>query len=98
MHDPTDIDRLADYLLTQIHAFIKMGDYEEFSTAEAMAALEIVKVELIAGALKDSGFHRWPEGIDQAAAAKLRGEPTIEEPDIVLDLDEDSEEDEDDED
>lgn len=94
-YEPTDVDKLATYLLDQIHAFIRLGDYEEFATGEALASLEIVKMELFAGALKDKGFHRWPEGIDQVAAAKLRQEDIEIAEGDVIELDDDDEEDDD---
>lgn len=82
-HEPTDSDLMANYLLRQIHMFIEIGGYEEFATAEALSALEIVKMELFAGALKEMGYHRWENGIDHATAMKLaRPEPTIEDADV----------------
>lgn len=73
--DPNDIEKLAEYLLGQISAFVKIGDYEEFPASEMLAALELLKMELGARVLQECGFHRWPKGMDAMTAQRLRREP-----------------------
>lgn len=88
MPDPTDIDRLAEFLTTQINSFIKMGDYEEFPVSEILAALLIVQLDVYAGA----GFHRWRAGVDARTARKLRGEPDdVDVDEVEIEDDEDDE-------
>ncbi len=96
MYEPSDAERLADFLKDQIRTFTKMG-YEEFMVAEVLVALRLVEMDLLKGDFKVSGFVQMPSGIDKQTEAELLDElPTIiDENGEEIELDEEDEDDDD---